>query len=610
MKEILKKSWGLIKTNFISLLLFEFVYKIATFAIILFIMDFGVSLSLRQNNFSYLTAENFAQFLKSPITILLLLICTILLLGFLLVEVCTLFVCFQFSYNKQKIFMTDMFLLGIEKAGKFFKDGHISWILCVLFSVPFLCFHLIIREVYYAKVLNYAFLIIYRGISNKFVVFAILILFLLLSVLFVFSLPYCILEGKKTLGGMVASVKLIMKHFYKTSASLIVCNILVAVVTIILYLFCMFLAVIYVVMTKEAAVSIAAVLAISQKIEMTIGIVSGAIGIVVNLAFIYTLYIQYVKEKAPDRLSLLWNEKDMFRGKIGKRRITAVLGVALLCIELFFVYNFMKNTNKLSQNLLNTIKVTAHRGGAAVAPENTVGAIEKAIESMADYVEIDIQETKDGELILLHDNNLLRTTGINAYVWEVNYDDIKDIEIRNKFGKEFNGEKIATLREVLELCKGKVNLNIEVKYNGRNDDIIEKVIALIEEYDFIDECVVSSMNYNFLKKSKELNPKITTGYIMSMTYGSVANIEAADFFSVKWSYIDQNFVDEAHRNGKEVHCWTVNYAGTLQKMKSLSVDNIITDKPLLALETLGGEEGSITFAELLKYVLQLGNKIP
>lgn len=604
MKEILNKSWVFIKTNFVSLLLFEFVYKIATTAIILFIMDNGVSLSLKQNKFSYLTAENFVQFLKSPITILFLIVCIILLLGFLLVEVCTLFVCFQFSYNKQKIFMTDMFLLGIERTGKFLKDGHISWILCVLFSVPFLCLHLIIREVYYVKVLNYAFRIIYIGLPNKFVAIAILMLFLLLSVLFVFSLPYCILEGKKTLGGMLASVKLILKNFYKTSVSLIVCNILVTVVTMILYLFCMVLAVIYVVMTKEATVAIAAVLAISQKIEMAIGIVSGAIGIVVNLAFIYTLYIHYVKGKAPARLSLPWNDKDLLHGKIGRRRIAAVLGMVLLCIELFYVYNFVSNTQTLAQNLLNTTKVTAHRGGAAMAPENTVGAIEKAIESMADYAEIDIQETKDGELILMHDNNLLRTTGLNAYVWEVIYDDIKDIEVVNKFGEEFKGEKIATLREVLELCKGTINLNLEVKYNGRNDNIVGKVIALIEEYDFVDQCVVSSMNYNFLKKAKELNPDIVTGYIMTMTYGSISNMEAADFFSVKWSYIDENFVEEAHRYGKEVYCWTVNYAGTLQKMKSLSVDNVITDKPILAIETLSGKEGSVTFAELLKYVLQ------
>jgi len=604
MRKILRKSWAVIKINIISLLLFEFVYRVATFIIIIGLMEYGISVSLKNSNYSYLTAENFLDFLKSPFTMVFLIFLIVLMLIFLLIEVCTIFVCFQFSYNKQKIFMTDMFLLGLNRTGKFLKHGHISWILCVLFSVPFLCFHLIIREVYYIKILNYTVQTIYNHIPDKMVVMIILGLFFTFSLLFIFVLPYCILEGKKSFSGMLASVKLLLRHFFKTLGCLLITNLIVGIISIVLYFLCIMLAVFYVVMTKEPAVAYAVVLAFSQKIDMVIGIIAGAIGVVANLGVIYMLYIQYVKGNKQEKITMPAYDKELLLNKVAKRRFAAILGVLILLVELIYVSNSLLKSNKAIQNTFNITKVTAHRGGALMGPENTIGAIEKAISAMADYVEIDIQETKDGELIIMHDNNLKRTTGVNAYVWEVMYDEIKDLEVINKFGEEFVGEKIPTLQEVFEVCKGRIDINLDVKYNGRNGGIIEKIMALIETYDIANQCIISSTNYSFLKKVKEINPDIPTGYIMSMTYGSISNIEAADFFSIRWNYIDEEFVTAAHKAGKEVHSWTVNYKGNMIKMRSLSVDNIITDAPALAKEAMGEIEGSISFIELFNYVLR------
>ena len=109
-----------------------------------------------------------------------------------------------------------------------------------------------------------------------------------------------------------------------------------------------------------------------------------------------------------------------------------------------------------------------------MAPENTVSALAYTIDCGADYAEIDVQETADGELILLHDNSLKRTA-VKKNVWEMTYAEIEQLDAGVSFHKKFRGEKIPTLDEVLKYCKGKLDLNIEIKYNGKNKGIVKKV---------------------------------------------------------------------------------------------------------------------------------------
>jgi glycerophosphoryl diester phosphodiesterase len=257
-----------------------------------------------------------------------------------------------------------------------------------------------------------------------------------------------------------------------------------------------------------------------------------------------------------------------------------------------------------TDELDTTTMVTAHRGAAFTAPENTMAAMENAVNKLADYVEVDVQETSDGVLVLLHDNNLKRTTGYNRKIWDVTFDELETLDAASYFYKEeYAGEKVPTLDEVLDYCQGRMIVNIEVKSNNHNKDIVEKVVAMVEEKDMTDQCVITSMNYKFLQKVKELNPDITTGYVMSMTYGDVDKMEAADFLSVKYTYINEEFVKKAHSCGKAVHAWTVNTSYYMRRMLSLNVDNIITDRPELFVRIQAEEAGQESFVDLLRYVL-------
>ena len=152
---------------------------------------------------------------------------------------------------------------------------------------------------------------------------------------------------------------------------------------------------------------------------------------------------------------------------------------------------------------------------------------------------------------------------------------------------------------MLEVCQNRIKLNIEIKINGHEQYLIEKVVDLLEEYNFIDQCVITSTSYSALARVKELNSDIKTGYIMSIAYGYFYNKEYADFFSVKSSFITESMVRTAHSLGKEVHAWTVNSTTEVERLKQIGVDNIITDNPVKVREIISNANAIVTFKELL-----------
>lgn len=109
------------------------------------------------------------------------------------------------------------------------------------------------------------------------------------------------------------------------------------------------------------------------------------------------------------------------------------------------------------------VQITAHRGASGSAPENTLIALQKAIEAGADYAEIDVQETSDGRLVLLHDPDLKRTTGLKKNIWQTTYNELKHLDAGSWFSDEFSAERIPLLEDAIELVRGKMLLNIELK---------------------------------------------------------------------------------------------------------------------------------------------------
>ncbi len=222
--------------------------------------------------------------------------------------------------------------------------------------------------------------------------------------------------------------------------------------------------------------------------------------------------------------------------------------------------------------------VTAHRGSSIRAPENTMAAIELAIEEGADFVEIDVQETADGVVVLVHDKDLNRVFGIDKGIWEVRYDALRDRDSGGWFGPAFRDQRLATLERVIDVVKGRARLNIELKFNGHERQLAREVVRILRDKAFVDRCIVTSLDYAGLRRAAALEPALRTGLIVTSSIGDVTKLDV-DLLSVSAGTVTRDLVRRAHARDLEVHVWTVNDVATMNTMISIGVDSIITDDP-------------------------------
>ncbi len=241
-------------------------------------------------------------------------------------------------------------------------------------------------------------------------------------------------------------------------------------------------------------------------------------------------------------------------------------------------------------------KIIAHRGAADIAPGNTLISIKKALEVSPDRIEIDIQQTKDEKLILMHDISLDRTTNGSGLVKDKTFLEISNLDAGSWFSKEFIGEKIATLEEVIELIDGKCELTIEIKKgNEYYPNIVKNLVNLIEKHNAEDWCIIHSFNTKALKDVNEINPKIKLHKLLigkiayaplfigdGIEFYNIKNYPYISEYSINYNFANKRLINYLHKNGKKINVWTVNDSIDLIDLIefiALGVDGIITDNP-------------------------------
>lgn len=265
-------------------------------------------------------------------------------------------------------------------------------------------------------------------------------------------------------------------------------------------------------------------------------------------------------------------------------RIAAVLGVFALT-SIVLAYGVIE-----SMDLKDNVQITAHRGSSAKAPENSLSAIRQAIADGADYAEIDVQETRDGTIVLLHDSDLKRVAALDKNIWEVSYDEIRDLDIGSWFSPEFSSERIATLDEAIALARGNIKLNIELKFNGHDKQLTEQVVAIISAQAFEDQSVLTSLEIAALHEAKKLGDKLQAGAIVSVSIGDITKLDV-DLLSLIKGLATSEMIARARRQGLGIHVWTINDTTEMHEMIDRGVDNIITDKPELLANVLKERAG-------------------
>jgi len=222
--------------------------------------------------------------------------------------------------------------------------------------------------------------------------------------------------------------------------------------------------------------------------------------------------------------------------------------------------------------------ITAHRGSSWTAPENTLSALRQAIADGADYAEIDVQTTADGKVVLLHDADFMRMAGADRKLEDLTLAEARTLDLGRLFSEDFTGERVATLQEAIELCRGRLRLNIELKYNRPDPTLAGRVGEILHDESFTDQCIVMSLDWTALTEFRERFPEVSIGLIVFKSLGRLDRVEA-DAFSMNASGMSMARVRSIQKRGAEVHVWTVNDPRTALEMIEMGADNLITDTP-------------------------------
>jgi len=222
------------------------------------------------------------------------------------------------------------------------------------------------------------------------------------------------------------------------------------------------------------------------------------------------------------------------------------------------------------------MELIGHRGAAGYEPENTIRAVLKGIECGATGIEVDVRRSKDGVLVLMHDETVDRTTNGSGRVGDLTFEELRKLDA----GK---GEKIPTLREFLEVIKGRVKGFIELKEVGYEDQVLEEV----KKYGLLEEVYIISFHVDAVKRVKQLNPSVKTGLIFSRKpweYLRMALEIKADLVVPYYGLVKMDYLKEAHTKGLKVSVWTVNKERDMAKLINMGVDAITSDYPCLLVD--------------------------
>ncbi|MFF2911786.1 glycerophosphodiester phosphodiesterase [Paenibacillus sp. NPDC057934] len=236
----------------------------------------------------------------------------------------------------------------------------------------------------------------------------------------------------------------------------------------------------------------------------------------------------------------------------------------------------------------------AHRGASAVCPENTMAAFRKSLELGATGIETDVQMSKDGALILIHDETLDRTTNGTGAVKDHTLRELLGLDAGSWFGTDFAGEPLPLLEDLLELLhETDIILNIELK-NGEcpYPGLEEKVIAAVREWGMSDQVVISSFNHYSLAYFHSLAPEIRTGILymegLYRPWDYAATLGATALHSYHYAVLPE-FVSEAAARGVVYHPFTVNDPERMKYLIDAGVAGIITDHPDILAELLAAK---------------------
>ncbi|MFP4697329.1 MAG: glycerophosphoryl diester phosphodiesterase membrane domain-containing protein [Eubacteriales bacterium] len=484
----------------------------------------------------------------------------------------------QKQYFKKEVSIFMSFITVVKKTRKIFRLGVLLLSLFFLFLIPFIDSPLL---PVFVKEIDINLLIKNKIIdSNVLLVFYILGVFLIIHIILrrIFALHYIIIENQSTKDALKNSKILTKKNKTRILVALFILNILIVLLGLITITVTTFVPIM---INREFDNSILEnfIVILSSFLTYLLTLLI----IPINTICITRLFYKFnnnIGKTPKDNLKIYHSKKleelnESIKHIFFRRKLFHI-GYMLIFFSIsFFVYS------SVTEDIVyigRDVSIASHRGDKYSAPENSKSSIYSAIDKNVDFVEIDIQMTKDGVLVLNHDIDLKRVAGVSKKIFESTYEEISYFDIGFNFSQKFAGERIPTLEEILIESKDKVKLLIDIKPYGLKDELVEKTVTLIEEYDMVEDCYVQSFDTGLLKKIRNKNPNIKIGQLLYAATGSLSSIDV-DFYSVEKSILSHKLINNAQKLDREVWVWTVDNERTIKQVLKYSIDGIITSYP-------------------------------
>lgn len=568
-----------ISWDFKTLIIFEAIYKLILI-IISPMIQYGLLSIMNKYGILYITNENFLQIITNPLILILLLIFIFLLAFYVYIEITAIILYCDYCINGKR---TTPFLLlweSLKKSLNIFSPRNILMLPFIALIIPVTGFTLTSGILKSLKIPEFILDFIHENTFLLIAYYIFIALLLILLFRWIFSIHYVTLNGSKFPDACKNSISLAKGKLFKTLIYIILWLILVSAIASIFYYGMATVLILIIKLTTNSAESQSHFWMDFPLISSLLKILIDIFYAVCNVGLVTCLYYQY-KGKFPNKISK--------KEKVSKSIFASVFTILLTSVILF-LYLDSVDIKIYNPTRKYQTQVVAHRAGALFAPENTISALKEAKNAGSEFAEIDVQQTKDGAIIVMHDTNFKRTTGVNKNVWDTTLKEMKTFDVGKSFSINFPTERIPTLDEMISEAQNEIKLMIEIKKAPYQQNIEKDVLQLIKKKNFENQCIVASMDYHMLEEVKKINPNIKTVYISVLAYGDFKNMKAADAFSVEASFITQELIHNLQHLGKDIYVWTVNNEKSMKKIIDLDVNGIVTDNPYFAsyiIETQG-----------------------
>lgn len=579
--------------------IFEFAYKLVAFAVIFPVVLLAINSLMKIAGISYLTNEYIQRVITHPIVIIAIFIAICVFVFYCTYEMTYLSVCFETKRTSCNASIVDIFYNSYKVFRRVFKPKHIG--LSIFYFISIMASNVtVLFNILYSET-NTNLIKMYVLRNHWYIKAAVILVFVIMFAVVIpgiYAMNICMMEGLGFREAYKKSARMVKKHPVGTISALVVYNLFILAIIGITYVLISVFLVAGVKLLNMAYLGNAIFLSALRTERFIIKCILVCVAIPLSFSAITHMYYRYT-----DIDDITFEFIDIQEGPARRRRIAyaVIMAAALVADACYLLISFNNNPFE-NVAIFHETKVMAHRGASTEAPENTMAAFQKAIDDMADYIELDVQLTNNGEVIVMHDSNAYRTTGVDANIVNMTYKEVKTLDAGSWFSDEYVGENVPSLKEVLELTQGKIKLNIELKPADNGTALAKNTVRLIEKYNMVNDCVITSFSESALKAVKTYNQEIKVGYILSAAYGDFYDMKNVDFFSVNAAFLSKRTIDAIHNSGKRVYAWTVNNKESIKNLTNKGVDGIITDNPVLARETIYSRDTSETIINMIRYV--------